>query len=59
MKWKHRPECTKYEYYCADPDYPDPICDCADTICDCECPGDSNDDPRGTSQGQETLASNT
>lgn len=27
-RWEHRPECNEHECYCADPEDPDPICEC-------------------------------
>jgi hypothetical protein len=31
-KWKHTDKCTPTECYCADSDFPDPVCECG-------CPG--------------------
>jgi hypothetical protein len=37
MSWVHRPECTANDCYCADPDFPDPVCDCGRPGWACRC----------------------
>lgn len=37
LPWKHKPECTERECFCADPEESDPICECGcpDWACCC------------------------
>ena len=48
--WLHRPACAGGQCYCADPDVPDPVCDCGCPAWACECSGgrerDSETDER-------------
>jgi hypothetical protein len=36
-EWDHRDECTESECVCADPEQPDPVCDCGCPAWACKC----------------------